>query len=782
MTNPIYYNRVVTSTVQGDGYGVIEPNGTLVVANGGELRLHDGSTAGGNEITGSGGGIPLTGATYDLNSGADLVINTTSGAINLLNNAVAGVEISDVVRIYSNNIYSEMRSNGNFAIPGTLENANATTGNVTINTNDGTTSRTWTFGQDGSLSVPQSPSGAGQITGGSNGIQLIANSHAWGFGTDASLSLPGTATGASGVLNLSDDSNVSITAGSTYGFFIATNGGGNGQPQWGFANDGSTQFPHYTFPSADGTSGQVLATNGSGTLSWTSAGSGSTGPFTLGTGSEDSTTYDMISVASGENIWINADTAKVMLGGTNVRLIVDDGNNNFYISYSDEGLTAGIPDSGNYYHWKFSGNDNTLEMPYNGAFKPNGAANSNQILKLVPTNSEQGDHIHLVSGNLGQTSIFLGNDNQYIRTNIDGSMVIGTDDSIPDQANSGYRWTFGADGKLSLPRNNVITAEGNAQVGYYLTVTEDTVLIQTTGEEGTDNAFITWSDSATSFITQIWTPFCVGAPDSIVGWTLTAADNTVSNIIGANNYGLAYTIKTDRYSIGPAPFVFQSPNYVAASDNTVNIKAADKHWTFGTDGILTVPASSTIHAADNGIISIPYIQSTGISVAQINGLGTSSLTLQVNNNNFVLNANGSMSFPSGGTFSVGNIPVHSTGASGDKAGTIAFSPSHLYYCLVDYGNTTPINYTSNTGEGTDQYSRIVLKLSTGGAYPDLTGYTITGSGISGTVKVTGPSYPTGIDGDTYFPVDTAFYQSAGTYTFTPPTDIWKRIAWSADTW
>ena len=243
MTNPIYYNRVVTSTVQGDGYGVIEPNGTLVVANGGELRLHDGSTAGGNEITGSGGGIPLTGATYDLNSGADLVINTTSGAINLLNNAVAGVEISDVVRIYSNNIYSEMRSNGNFAIPGTLENANATTGNVTINTNDGTTSRTWTFGQDGSLSVPQSPSGAGQITGGSNGIQLIANSHAWGFGTDASLSLPGTATGASGVLNLSDDSNVSITAGSTYGFFIATNGGGNGQPQWGFGTDASLTVP-----------------------------------------------------------------------------------------------------------------------------------------------------------------------------------------------------------------------------------------------------------------------------------------------------------------------------------------------------------------------------------------------------------------------------------------------------------------------------------------------------------------------------------------------------------
>jgi hypothetical protein len=39
-------------------------------------------------------------------------------------------------------------------------------------------------------------------------------------------------------------------------------------------NAGSTT---YTLPSADGTSGQVLSTNGTGTLSWTSAGGGGTG-------------------------------------------------------------------------------------------------------------------------------------------------------------------------------------------------------------------------------------------------------------------------------------------------------------------------------------------------------------------------------------------------------------------------------------------------------------------------------------------------------------------------
>ena len=551
MTNPIYYNRVVTSTVQGDGYNVIEPTGTLIVANGGELRLHDGSTAGGVSVgsggggsnlissfgtdqgvgstyltgnpvlftnddilirtggtaaSGSGGsgqmyimsaeditigtatdpatltdatsgvtcdakvyiipahsnggtsstvsitagsntlsvdsvggltynssaiagGIPAAGATYTLNSGANLVINTTSGYINFLNNAVTGVEIGDTTRIYANNQYAEMQASGTFAIPGTLASG-TTTGAVVVNSNDGTTTRTWTFGTDGSLAIPQSNSGAAVINSGSNGMQFIANSNSWQFGTGGNLVLP--------------------------------------------------------------------------------------------------------------------------VGGT---------------------ITEGSSPAG-------AGHTITL-TPYGGS-------DANQQLLIYPTITE-GNHLHLTSGALGTTSLFLGNDNQYIRTNTDGSMVIGTDDTIPDQTNSGYRWTFGTDGKLSLPRNNVITAEGNAQVGYHITVTDNFTLEQSAAEEGNDNSYVTWDAGASSFVSQIWTPFCVGQPDAMVGWTMTSSDNVVTNVVAANNYGLAYTIKVDAYNIGASPWTFQSPNYVAASDNTVNIKSADKHWTFGTDGSLTFP-------------------------------------------------------------------------------------------------------------------------------------------------------------------------------------------------
>ena len=41
------------------------------------------------------------------------------------------------------------------------------------------------------------------------------------------------------------------------------------KPTWVFKENGTTRFPGFTFPATDGTTGQVLATNGSGTLAWT---------------------------------------------------------------------------------------------------------------------------------------------------------------------------------------------------------------------------------------------------------------------------------------------------------------------------------------------------------------------------------------------------------------------------------------------------------------------------------------------------------------------------------
>lgn len=46
---------------------------------------------------------------------------------------------------------------------------------------------------------------------------------------------------------------------------------------WKFNNDLTTSFPNFTFPAADGTNGQVLETNGTGTLSWVTPSAGGGG-------------------------------------------------------------------------------------------------------------------------------------------------------------------------------------------------------------------------------------------------------------------------------------------------------------------------------------------------------------------------------------------------------------------------------------------------------------------------------------------------------------------------
>jgi hypothetical protein len=91
-----------------------------------------------------------------------------------------------------------------------------------------------------------------------------------------------------------------------------------GGHDWTFNSDGTTTFPDYTFPYADGSSNQVLATDGSGNLAWASVASlgtsynidagSTTGGANLNlTGSDGST--DTVKFASGTGISVNQASA-----------------------------------------------------------------------------------------------------------------------------------------------------------------------------------------------------------------------------------------------------------------------------------------------------------------------------------------------------------------------------------------------------------------------------------------------------------------------------------------
>jgi len=297
---------------------------------------------------------------------------------------------------------------------------------------DGATQNDWIFNYDGKSFLP----------------------------SDVTIGFNNTSTVTSGSLNITKG-NINVS-GSIFvsGNIYANNLTGSKFDTGSFATTSSLQLLINSTGS--------FATTGSNTFVGTQTISGS---FTLGTNDEDGTTYDTISVPSGHNIWINPDTALAMVGGTNVRMIVDDGNNNLYISTSDEGLTNGVPSAGGF-NWKFEGSTNSLILPVGGTIKedsspaglgntitltPHGGSDANQQLKIYPTVSE-GNHLHLTSGDLSVTSLFLGNDSQYVRTNTNGEIVIGTNDIIPDAYSTGKRWKFDKSGSLTIP------SEGNIVV------------------------------------------------------------------------------------------------------------------------------------------------------------------------------------------------------------------------------------------------------------------------------------------------------------------------------
>ena len=123
------------------------------------------------------------------------------------------------------------------------------------------------------------------------------------------------------------------------------------------------------------------------------------------------------------------------------------------------------------YQWKFD-NTGNLVLPQGGvvyepvipggtltgrtiALKPSGGTDADQQLLIYPTNvNPDFNHLHLTSGNLYNTELFLGNDDLYVKLANTGNIVINTNDGGGNTA----QWNFGADGELYLPTGGRIGA------------------------------------------------------------------------------------------------------------------------------------------------------------------------------------------------------------------------------------------------------------------------------------------------------------------------------------
>lgn len=380
---------------------------------------------------------------------------------------------------------------------------------------------------------------------------------------------------------------------------------------------------------------------------------------------------------------------------------------------------------------------------------------SQQYLIIEPTGGSPG-HVHIRAGGTIDNSgadLFLGGEKNHVKVSdtLD-NVVISTDDN-----NSGTKqWTFAGNGTLTFP------------------ATEDGQLFLSGSEiAGVGNNSVALS-SNTSVVINTYDPnphsWNFGNDGTITFPNNALVDSADSNIEfrGMNNFnveaGGVVNIVTD------------------SSDDAYS-------WQFGDDGTLTVPGNITktsgnleitaenyviIDSTNGGQIDIGANQADGTPNSATILVGHAGNTLQIAAGKLRINAT--------------TPPTHSTGAVGDVAGLVAFSSGYLYYCTADYGQTghqivvaTLYNGGTSINSNSIQLTKTsdTLQITVGDIISDSDGgatsvvgtvshdanYTYIGTGAGG-----------GVAYNCVFPLTftSTDYVSGG--------NIWKRVAWSGDTW
>lgn len=243
-------------------------------------------------------------------------------------------------------------------------------------------------------------------------------------------------------------------------------------------------------------------------------------------------------------------------------------------------------------------------------------------------------------------------------------------------------------------------------------------------------------------------------------------------------------------------------NFNIEAESVVNIytntEGAGYQWQFGDNGLLSLPGEAGIYASEGEVIigngigpgGIPAMPSSMVTVG-----GSDPLVIArangTNNPTWIFKNDGTLRFPnnthqttawSGGR--VVDVPSSSAGSEGDLEGDLAFNNTHMYYCSSTY-SSTPVtvswsnvtnfivnpNYIQADIANPSQLSGVLQVTNC--AVNGVTGVTIT---IASVELVSGNTYK-------LFPVESGFESTYGnSELINVGLSIWKRVAWSGDTW
>ena len=222
--------------------------------------------------------------------------------------------------------------------------------------------------------------------------------------------------------------------------------------------------------------------------------------------------------------------------------------------------------------------------PENNNYDPaNVGVESGLINADAPTYPSE-HHLHLTTGDLTETSIFLGTDDHNVRTTTDGKIQITTPDTVNNI------WEFGPDGELTLPTGGHIGPSGGKGAGTtYGGANDHLVSLTSYYNSGLYSSCVTAYADGTLNITA----YNDGGPNPAKIWTF---DNT-GTLTLPDNSGIKSSTNID--------ITIDTPD-----SSTFN-------WRFGADGGLTFP--------DNTVQTTAYTGSTLTTVAKT--VGTTPLSL-----------------------------------------------------------------------------------------------------------------------------------------------------------
>ena len=552
-------------------------------------------------------------------------------------------------------------------------------------------------------------------------------------------------------------------------------------------------YDRVQIPSQSGNAGKYLTTNGSN-LAWgtVTGGGASLGDLAI-TGSR-------LASSTSSNYLNLSDSGKVALTTLldhDITLTTDeDGENNVW-TFSAEGHTI-IPNGGwvgaqvhnsvtfantgassfidvkventitsDVYEWQFDANG-TFTLPEGGTITE-GIVTSNPTIQLTPASPDVASQKLVIKG--GGAYDYNDNDiniNYYTNTAIVGDTLTFYINSPTYADQTLYWWIYPQGAGISDPESGTVALSGASGIISFVLDSDDNEFTVRVSPE--DNNYDPANTGVESGLINPDAPTF----DSEHHLHLTTGDLTETSIfLGTDDHNVRTTVN--------GGIEITTPN------------TTDNVWQFKSDGDLELPTNGGIvfDRANTTIrvgMGFHIASGEGISLDAIDETDPDNLVYK----NWYFGDDGTLTFPdstlqetawSGGR--VVTVPIHSTGASGDLEGDLAFSNGYIYYCTADYGQvghqvSVATSYNGATSLNTNSFqltrSADTLQIAVGDIISDSDGgATSVVASVSSDANYT------------YVGTGSFAYAAVFPLTFTSTDyvsggNIWKRVAWSNDTW